>query len=433
MRKIKEMNPLQEENLKAFKNHIYNKNIQWFNYRINNEKEDFPKHLAQKIQRKRNSIDLSVNLKRLIRVKTNILRKIYDKLKEMEYKSVKEIEKYLGASFKNPLYYGSVMKEEDFVKLMKLLGFKNIKLLFNSSEIPHEIIIGRNKQIELKKSEDVAELIAIMLGDGHLNLNGILISIALNNIDDERYVIYVRNLLTKLFKGIYIAEKSIENSKGYVFIINSKSVHQSLMSKGLIPGNKVKNQVDIPNWIFLSIKFSARALKGLFDTDGSISVNKKSKSLILSFSNASKPIVEGFKKLCNSINIQTGRVNGPYFSTKKSYKSVSKMFMVSIESKEQVKRFLQKINPEKFKEPYRYYWLGLNLMILGFPIYIRRKIEHAIEKYKVKNSLKKLIYSKRNVIFLKALYEKEFKISSNNKNSKIIKSLIDNEIKKSLT
>ncbi|KKK66510.1 hypothetical protein LCGC14_2963350, partial [marine sediment metagenome] len=46
----------------------------------------------------------------------------------MEYKSVKEIEKYLGASFKNPLYYGSVMKEEDFVKLMKLLGFKNIKL-----------------------------------------------------------------------------------------------------------------------------------------------------------------------------------------------------------------------------------------------------------------------------------------------------------------
>ncbi|KKN06732.1 hypothetical protein LCGC14_1074340, partial [marine sediment metagenome] len=301
------------------------------------------------------------------------------------------------------------------------------------SEIPHEIIIGRNKQIELKKSEDVAELIAIMLGDGHLNLNGILISIALNNIDDERYVIYVRNLLTKLFKGIYIAEKSIENSKGYVFIINSKSVHQSLMSKGLIPGNKVKNQVDIPNWIFLSIKFSARALKGLFDTDGSISVNKKSKSLILSFSNASKPIVEGFKKLCNSINIQTGRVNGPYFSTKKSYKSVSKMFMVSIESKEQVKRFLQKINPEKFKEPYRYYWLGLNLMILGFPIYIRRKIEHAIEKYKVKNSLKKLIYSKRNVIFLKALYEKEFKISSNNKNSKIIKSLIDNEIKKSLT
>jgi len=375
---------------------------------------------------------LLLNPEKFIKIENNNIRKIYIKLKEIGFKSVKEIEEYLGTSFKDPLYYGSVMKEADFFRLKELLGENEIKLLFNSTNIPHEIRVGYHKKIELNDDDDIAELITIMLGDGSLGLDGNEISIALNNVDDEKYVKYVRELLSDIFQGIHIREKDVQDSKGYVLIINSKAVHHALVSKGLIPGDKIQNQVDVPNWIFDSINLIMRGLKGLFDTDGSIKVAKKNNSLVLSFSNASKPLVESFKKLCNKLGIHTGGVYGPYISKDNRTKSESKMYMVTIEAKEQVKKFLKRIDPEKIKEPYRYYWLGLNLLILKTPIQVKRKIEQIIKKYKVENDIEKFQYSKRNTIFLKKLCEKELKDILPNIDSNVIKTLIDNEIRKAL-
>ena len=372
------------------------------------------------------------NPEKFIKIEKNNIRKIYEKLKELGFKSVREIENYLGASFRNPLYYGSLMREKDFFKLKNLLGVKNIKSIFKCNKIPHKIIIGRTEQIKLKDNEDVAELITIMLGDGNLGLDGIYISIALNNIDDPAYVIYVRKLLTKIFKDVYIAEKNIKDSKGYVLIINSKAVYQALISKGLIPGDKVINQVDTPEWIYSKSNNILRSLKGLFDTDGSIRISKKSKSLILSFSNASKPLVESFKKMCNKLGIHTGRVNGPYISKDNRSKSESKMYMVTIEAKEQVKKFLKIVDPEKFKELYRYYWLGLNLLILEAPNQVKKKFRQAIEKYKMEHNIKKFQYSKRNTIFLKNLCKKELEDILPNIDSNVIKTIIVNEIRKAL-
>jgi len=377
--------------------------------------------------------NLLLNPEKFIKIENNNIRKIYIKLKEMGFKSVKEIEEYLGASFKDPLYYGSVMKEADFFRLKELLGENEIKLLFNSTNIPHEIRVGYHKKIELNDDDDIAELIAIMLGDGSLGLDGSEISIALNNVDDEKYVKYVRELLSDIFQGIHIREKDVQDSKGYVLIINSKAVHHALVSKGLIPGDKIQNQVDVPNWIFYNINLIMRGLKGLFDTDGSIQVAKKNKSLVLSFSNASKPLVVSFKKMCNLLGIQTGKVNGPYIYEDKGFKSESKNYMVTIEAKEQVKKFLEKVKPEKLKEPYRYYWLGLNLLILGTPIYVKREIEQTIEKFKVQNDIKKFQYSKRNTIFLIKLCKEKLKNILPSKNFTFLKSLIDFEIKKALT
>ena len=74
--------------------------------------------------------------------------------------------------------------------------------------------------------------------------------------------------------------------------------------------------------------------------------------------------------------------------------------------------------------------MGLNLSILGIPIKVKNHIEQSIEKYKVQNELKKFQYSKANTIFLKKLCENVLKDFFPEMNSNVIKTLIDNEIRK---
>ena len=87
--------------------------------------------------------------------------------------------------------------------------------------------------------------------------------------------------------------------------LNNKSAFNELISNGLKAGNKVKHQVSVPQWIKENQRFVNRGLKGLFDTDGSISVLKKKKALLLDFTNASLPLAQDFKELCGKLTIKT--------------------------------------------------------------------------------------------------------------------------------
>ena len=106
--------------------------------------------------------------------------------------------------------------------------------------------------------------------------------------------------------------------------------------------------------------------------------------------------------------------------------------MVSIEAKEQVRLFLEKVDPEKFKERYRYLWLGLNLLILEIPLLLREKIEIEIEAYKNRENLSKFMYSKSNTLFLIDLCEREIARAWNNKDFRITKELVDFGVNKAL-
>lgn len=54
---------------------------------------------------------------------------------------------------------------------------------------------------------------------------------------------------------------------------------------GLKVGDKIKNKVKIPNWILEKKKFLVRCLKGLFETDGNYSENKKFYVQFIEFEN----------------------------------------------------------------------------------------------------------------------------------------------------
>tara|TARA_Y100000034_G_C6718401_1_gene317707 strand:- start:21 stop:680 length:660 start_codon:yes stop_codon:yes gene_type:complete len=123
-----------------------------------------------------------------------------------------------------------------------------------------------------KYSEELAEFIGIMLGDGNISrYNGAYsVRIAGNSITDREYFLkYVRHLAYKLFKvrmGIYFFKKS---NSFHLTIANKDLVH-TLEYFGLKAGNKLKNNVSIPNWVFKSDKYLKACIRGLIDTDGTV-------------------------------------------------------------------------------------------------------------------------------------------------------------------
>ena len=125
------------------------------------------------------------------------LKIIYNKLKQRGY-TLDSISKIIGRSFRSSLYYGCSLDGN---------CFKNLNDLYNE-EIPYQIKEPIIKPIHLVLSEDLAELVGIILGDGHLSKSGNTLTITLNFIDELNYVEYVIDLL---MKTLNIRELTREN------------------------------------------------------------------------------------------------------------------------------------------------------------------------------------------------------------------------------
>ena len=82
-------------------------------------------------------------------------------------------------------------------------------------------------------------------------------------------------------------------------------IYNSLISIGLKHGNKVKNQIGVPKIIKKNPQFLTPCIKGLFDTDGSVWVGYRNKSINLTFRNASFPLARDFIQMCNTLKIKT--------------------------------------------------------------------------------------------------------------------------------
>ncbi len=140
-----------------------------------------------------------------------------------------------------------------------------------------------------QSSNQLAEFVGICLGDG--NVSKYQVGITLNSVADKEYISYVMYLIHKLFPEIKISV--IQKKEQAVDLrINSRIVSEFFYNMGIIPHNK-----KIPAWIFTSPTYIKFCVRGLFDTEGSISfkiyVSKKGTSLYkqLNFRNYDKNLV----------------------------------------------------------------------------------------------------------------------------------------------
>lgn len=150
-------------------------------------------------------------------------------------------------------------------------------------------------------SEELAEFTGIILGDGGINPRQIIIT--LHYKDDKKYGKFVVNLIKKIFNvpvgTCYRKKSSVIN-----YVISRIELVRFCTEKlGLKQGNKVKQQIDIPQWIKQNKQYAIACVRGLVDTDGCIfnhkyKVKKKWYSYKkLSFTSYSKPLRESVSNI----------------------------------------------------------------------------------------------------------------------------------------
>jgi hypothetical protein len=143
-------------------------------------------------------------------------------------------------------------------------------------------------------SEDLAEFVGIMLGDGGITSSQC--TITLNSIVDLEYSKYVVNLCLGLFGELPRVFKK-KDCNAIVLYYNGSMLIRYLCSIGLKTGNKVKQQVGVPNWITENNAYRKACLRGLIDTDGGVFIHKykvKGKEYSykkICFSNRSNPLL----------------------------------------------------------------------------------------------------------------------------------------------
>lgn len=150
-------------------------------------------------------------------------------------------------------------------------------------------IVPLVKNYELPKdfNDNLAEFVGIMLGDGGMTYGQC--TITLNSIKDIEYSQFIISLSHKLFgERPKIFMRKNENTM--IIYYNGVSLVRYLVSIGLKTGNKLKQQVGVPEWVVNSKSYKIACLRGLMDTDGGVFLHKYTV----------KRKIYGYKKICFS-------------------------------------------------------------------------------------------------------------------------------------
>lgn len=229
----------------------------------------------------------------------------------------------------------------------------NSQKLLNSRKKKQESLksASKNSANGLGYNKLTAELVGILLGDG--SIRPYSFGVDLNRIDEAEYVDYVKELIYKVFNK-YPREELREDKEGRKFgkgirlKINGVKIIQSLIELGLKIGNKIENQIGVPEWILNNRDLNLSCLRGLFDTDGNIDIHKKWKSITLRYVSASKPLINHFKQMCESLEIKTSNIRNLKIKSYEDPQKIYNAWVVSIGSKSNVKKFIEIVNPQKW-------------------------------------------------------------------------------------
>lgn len=186
---------------------------------------------------------------------------------------------------------------------------------------------GSLKQVRFpKKNKQLAEFFGILLGDGNINKfnkNGAgtyVVRIAGHADHDKEYLTnFVFNLSYQLFQIIPKMMKQ-KNKRALYVLIHSKKITEFLEEIGFPDGNKIKNKVTIPKWIYKNKEFLRVCLRGLFDTDGSIYRLTNQNLLQIKFRNNNLRLLRDVRKSLIELGINCSRLakNNSVYITKKS-------------------------------------------------------------------------------------------------------------------
>lgn len=209
-------------------------------------------------------------------------------------------------------------------------------------------------------NEDLAEFIGAHLGDGTMSKYFIKIS------GDYRYDLSYFNYLSKIVLKLFGISTSITKEKyrntAYLTIY-SKEVCLFLNKNYYIPfGDKIKNNAIIPERILKNRKLFVACLRGLVDTDGSISRRGR---------NGSQFCLEFFsqnKKLFDQVNGMGRQLNIFTYSTKNR---------AGTNKWDNIKRYFKIVGSSNLKHIIRFYtknYENTTIYLADVPKYLKKDL-----------------------------------------------------------
>lgn len=117
------------------------------------------------------------------------------------------------------------------------------------------------------ENKQLAEFMGVLIGDG--GVTKYQVSIACNAKDDSEYVIYVASLVRQLFgmEPSILQRKSLNCT---LVVASSVKLVDYLKGLGIFEGDKLRQSLDIPAWILRDRGLAIACLRGIFDTDGCV-------------------------------------------------------------------------------------------------------------------------------------------------------------------
>ncbi|MBI4147240.1 hypothetical protein HY494_01165 [Candidatus Woesearchaeota archaeon] len=192
------------------------------------------------------------------------------------------------------------------------------------------------------KSPDLAEFLGVLIGDGFIgSYPGRMIQIAGHKINDKEYY---QNHLIPLINRIFNTNIHFYECRNCLRLtIYSKEIFTAIKGTFDFPVGK-KGDIAIPKNMLESDECKLRLVRGLFDTDGSISLQRK-KYPVIAITTTSKILALQIQEILNQFDF------GAYLckSTQKGFKDA---YRVTIFGKQKVlkwKSLIGSSNPYHIK------------------------------------------------------------------------------------
>lgn len=113
------------------------------------------------------------------------------------------------------------------------------------------------------RSEQLAELVGVLLGDGHIARWQVMVYL---NLTERTMALHVQHLIEQLFG---IMPTLHRRRTHFVVVASSRNLVEWLIRCGVCAGDKIRRRAIVPAWVFRRPAFMRACLRGLIDTDGS--------------------------------------------------------------------------------------------------------------------------------------------------------------------
>ncbi|MBS3077780.1 hypothetical protein J4233_05960 [Candidatus Pacearchaeota archaeon] len=157
---------------------------------------------------------------------------------------------------------------------------------------------------EPEENEKLAELIGIILGDGHLEYittnkktRAYSLTITGHSIKDFEYLSgWVTGLMRKTIRQTPRIKK-VQNNNAMYLKVHGREMVKFFQRKGLKAGNKKSNNQDIPQWILDNDSYLSSCIRGLIDTDGSVHyISRNNRNMRICFTSYIPALLDDVRK-----------------------------------------------------------------------------------------------------------------------------------------